>query len=108
MIMVDPLNTHSDYTLHEAGLSSRMRSTSHLTSTDSREDLLAFARVIGLPLGWLHGDHFDVAPSYRAKAIMHGAVTVTAERLVCQRYARRARFIKRDRAHECICGECSE
>lgn len=52
---------------------------SHLISDESVEELLAFARGIGLSMRWFQHQgvssfpHFDVSPRYRAKAIAAGA-----------------------------------
>ena len=50
----------------------------HLMSDTSVRELLEFARSAGMPWGWLQKNrdtpHFDLSPSYRARAIAAGAV----------------------------------
>lgn len=55
---------------------------SHLMSDESIAELLAFAKTLGLPSSWFQQPyrsalpHFDLAPSYRARAIAAGAIEV--------------------------------
>lgn len=54
---------------------------SHMLA-DSNEELLAMADKIGVQRRWIQhagtdGEHFDIAMSKRALAVMHGAVEIT-------------------------------
>lgn len=49
---------------------------------DSDAELEAFARRLGLNKAWRHGDHYDLTPARRAKAVQAGAVEVTSRDLV--------------------------
>ena len=44
---------------------------------DSKEELLSFGDKIGLQREWFQGDHFDVTPNKRKKAIENGAVEMS-------------------------------
>jgi len=57
----------------------------HLVSDESLEELHEFAAKIGLKRGWFQGDHYDLTPGMRAKAVRRGAVEVTARELVKRR-----------------------
>jgi hypothetical protein len=49
----------------------------HLLSDESESELLEFAVRIGVPMWWYQArasvPHFDLAPRYRAKALLAGA-----------------------------------
>ena len=44
---------------------------------DTPQELERMAGLLGLPLHWLHGDHYDISCTLRRKAIALGAKTVT-------------------------------
>lgn len=51
----------------------------HLVSDESEEELLSFAAALGLPRWWFQRGsipHFDLSPSFRARAIERGAIAV--------------------------------
>lgn len=70
---------------------------SHLLSDTSADELLEFARSIGLHLAWYqHASpsmvpHFDISPAYRRKAIAAGATEVTRHELVAALWRYRER-----------------
>lgn len=49
---------------------------------DSDRELAEFAKRLGLPKSWKHGDHYDLTPSRRAKAIRFGAEPITTRAMV--------------------------
>jgi hypothetical protein len=74
--------------LHEYGWVMRGRKTPscHMVSDTSPEELIEFAKSIGLRETWFQDPakfpHFDLTPSKRAKAIANGAVAVSGKTLV--------------------------
>lgn len=50
---------------------------------DTTEELLAMARKIGVNVKWIqhagipHREHFDIALSKKAQALLHGAIAIT-------------------------------
>lgn len=46
------------------------------------EELHAFAARIGMQRRWFQGDHYDLTPGLRAKAVMLGAKQVSREETV--------------------------
>lgn len=61
--------------------SGRVMKMSHMVA-DTREELLAMAKAIGVAQKYLqksgrHTEHFDICKSYRDKAIRAGAVAIT-------------------------------
>lgn len=59
---------------------------SHLATDGDLEELHLFAEKIGLKRTWLHNHpglpHYDLTPSKRRKAIIHGAISVTSQELL--------------------------
>lgn len=53
---------------------------------DSFEELHAFAARIGMKRAWFQGDHYDLTPGRRAKAVELGAKEVTGRDLVALRH----------------------
>jgi hypothetical protein len=58
---------------------------SHMVTDTDFEELHAMARALGLKKEWFQGDHYDVTPKYREKAIKLGAVPTTSRDLVKRR-----------------------
>lgn len=56
---------------------------------DSEKELDEFAKKIGLPLRFKHGDHYDLTSPRRAKAIEHGAIQVNARQICAVRRCNR-------------------
>lgn len=59
----------------------RIKQWCHLMA-DSQAELDEMAIQLGLKLKWKHGDHFDLTPGMRVRAIELGAKQVTARDLV--------------------------
>lgn len=59
----------------------RIKQWCHLMA-DTQAELDEMATQLGLKLKWKHGDHFDLTPEQRARAIVLGAKKVTARDLV--------------------------
>jgi len=57
----------------------------HLVSDESFEELHAFARRIGLNRAWFQGDHYDIWGSITSRALLSGAVAVSAREIVKRR-----------------------
>lgn len=61
---------------------------------DSTEELIAFAKRLGMKREWFQDDnaggHFDLVPTRRELAVKLGAVEVTSRELVAIRRRRRA------------------
>jgi hypothetical protein len=53
----------------------------HLVSDTSFEELHAFAAWIGIPRHRFQGDHYDLPPHVRARAVEHGAREVSTREL---------------------------
>ena len=57
----------------------------HLTSDESREELLSFGDRIGLQRSWFHDGehpHFDIVGPFRRIAILHGAREASMHEIV--------------------------
>ena len=62
----------------------------HLFATESDcEELHDFAFQLGLRLSWFQGNHYDLTPGRRAKAVKLGAIEVTRRQAVAIRRAQR-------------------
>jgi hypothetical protein len=53
----------------------------HLVSDTSFEELHEFAAGLGIPRHRFPGDHYDLPPHLRARAVEHGAVEVSVREL---------------------------
>lgn len=57
---------------------------------DTLDELHAFAARLGMNRDWFQGDHYDLVPPRRARALKLGAVEVTSRDLVALRRRLRA------------------
>lgn len=57
------------------------RTFCHLMA-DTDQELEAFARRLGIPKSWKHGDHYDIVASKRQWVIGNGASSITAREMV--------------------------
>jgi hypothetical protein len=53
----------------------------HLVSDASFDELHAFAERLGIPRHRFQGDHYDLPPHVRARAVAHGAHQVSTREL---------------------------
>jgi Protein of unknown function (DUF4031) len=75
-ILVDPLREYPHVTF-------RVRHWAHLTTDRDWEELHAFAARLGIPRHRFQGDHYDLPPTLRERAVELGAEEVpTAELLL--------------------------
>jgi hypothetical protein len=61
----------------------------HMLSDGGDDELHAFAARIGLKRSWFQGDHYDLTPSRREKAVRLGAVEADRRTIVNIRRANR-------------------
>jgi hypothetical protein len=54
----------------------------HMVSDESFDELHAFASALGIPRARFQGDHYDLHPELRARAVAEGAREVTTGELV--------------------------
>jgi hypothetical protein len=57
---------------------------SHMVSDESFEELHAFAARLGIPRRRFQGDHYDLPPHMRARAVSLGAVEVRTHELTAR------------------------
>jgi hypothetical protein len=74
-VLVDPLREYPD-----AGL--RWTHWCHMVTDSEFEELHAFAARLGIPPRGFQGDHYDLPPPLRARAVALGAVEVDTGELV--------------------------
>ncbi|MEA2255539.1 MAG: hypothetical protein QOG35_1584 [Solirubrobacteraceae bacterium] len=74
-VLVDPLREYPD-----AGLP--WTTWCHLVSDDGFDELHAFAARLGIAPGRFQGDHYDLHPELRARAVQLGAEEVGTGELV--------------------------
>jgi uncharacterized protein DUF4031 len=74
-VLVDPLREYPD-----AGL--RWTHWCHMVSDSEFEELHTFAARLGIPRRGFQGDHYDLPPPLRARAVALGAVEVDTGELV--------------------------
>jgi Protein of unknown function (DUF4031) len=74
-VLIDPLREYPD-----AGL--RWTHWCHMVSDSEFEELHAFAARLGIPRRGFQGDHYDLPPPLRARAVALGALEVGTGELV--------------------------
>ena len=74
MILVDELRAYPHTPLP-------FKHWSHMVSDESFEELHAFATRLGIPRRRFQGDHYDLPPHLRARAVALGAVEVGTREL---------------------------
>lgn len=62
----------------------RLKRSCHLMA-DTDVELEEFASRLQVPKSWKHGDHYDLSPARRVRAVRDGAVEVTSRDLVILR-----------------------
>ena len=84
MILVDPLKDYP-HAVIQAGARKHGVSWCHLVSDTSLAELHTFARSIGLRRSWCQGDHYDLTPKLRQRAVQRGAVEVSLRELILRK-----------------------
>jgi uncharacterized protein DUF4031 len=74
-VLVDPLREYPD-----SGL--RFTHWCHMVSDVDFDELHAFAAQLGIPRRGFQGDHYDLPPHARARAVERGALEVATGELV--------------------------
>ena len=70
----------------------------HMVSDESFEELHAFAGRLGIPRHRFQGDHYDLPPGLRARALALGAQRVRGAELVIRMVGPRGDRVRRRRA----------
>jgi hypothetical protein len=70
----------------------------HLVSDVGFDELHAFAARLGIPPRRFHGDHYDLHPELRARAVRLGAVEVASGELVLRMAGPRGERVRSRRA----------
>jgi hypothetical protein len=94
-VYVDPLVKHGPGSYHgpRSAQAERVGARNghwwcHLFA-DTEAELHAFADKLGLELEWFQGDHYDLTPWRRVKAVELGALQVPTRELARRRLAKR-------------------
>jgi hypothetical protein len=90
-VLVDPLREYPD-----AGL--RWTHWCHMVSDADFDELHAFAAQLGIPRRGFHGDHYDLPPPVRARAVALGAIEVETGELVLRMAGARGDRVRSRRA----------
>lgn len=69
----------------------------HMASDLSFAELHAFAKRLGLKRSWFDGDHYDLQPAMRQKAVAAGAISVSSKELLFRMVGPRG-----DRIRACV------
>jgi Protein of unknown function (DUF4031) len=96
-VLVDPLR---DYPA--AGLP--FTRWCHLVSDAGFDELHAFARALGIPRRRFQGDHYDLHPGLRARAVALGAHEVATRELVLRMAGPRGARARARRARSRVAG----
>ena len=80
-ILVDELKEYPEHMV-KTGAKRHGQKWCHLVSDKSFDELHQFAELIGMKRWRFQGDHYDLTPVMRAKAVRYGAVEVRGEDLV--------------------------
>jgi hypothetical protein len=91
VILVDELQSYPDRRLP-------FPSWCHMVSDDALEELHRFAAELGIPRGRFHGDHYDLPPLLRERALAAGARPVGARELVARMAGPRGDRVRARRA----------
>jgi predicted kinase len=71
----------------------------HLATDGAFDDLHAFARGLGLRRAWFHGDHYDLPPPGRERAVALGAEEVDTDELLARMSGPRGERARRRALH---------
>jgi hypothetical protein len=90
-VMVDPLREYPDARLP-------FRHWCHLASDAGFEELHAFAARLGIPRRAFQGDHYDLPPHLRERAVALGAEEVSTRELTARMAGPRGDRVRERRA----------
>jgi hypothetical protein len=90
-ILVDPLREYPHTPLP-------FRRWCHMVSDDGFDELHAFAAQLGIPRHRFQGDHYDLPPHLRARAIALGALEVDTRELTQRMAGPRGERVRSRRA----------
>jgi hypothetical protein len=99
-VLVDPLREYPD-----AGL--RFTHWCHMVSDVDFDELHAFAARLGIPRRGFQGDHYDLPPPLRARAVALGAQAVTTRELTGRMAGPRGDRVRKRRAERSSSGGCT-
>jgi Protein of unknown function (DUF4031) len=91
-VLVDPLREYPD-----SGLP--VTRWCHMVSDDGDHELHAFAARLGIPRRRFQGDHYDLHPGLRERAVMLGALEVDTGELILRMSGRRGERARARRAN---------
>jgi hypothetical protein len=91
VILVDPLQ-------HHAHVRFTVKDWCHMAVDGTFEELHAFAAQLGLPRSRFQGDHYDLTPWIRERAVALGAVEVPTRELLLRMAGPRGDRARRRRA----------
>jgi hypothetical protein len=74
-VLVDPIHTYSYVSL-------AIKDWCHMAVDGSFEELHAFAASLGIPRSRFQGDHYDLPPWMRERAVAQGAEEVSTRELL--------------------------
>ena len=74
-VLVDPIRRYDHLTLS-------IKDWCHMAVDGSFEELHAFAATLGIPRHRFQGDHYDLPPWLRERAVLHGAEEVSTAELL--------------------------
>jgi hypothetical protein len=90
-VLVDPLREYPDARLP-------FRHWCHMACDGDFEELHAFAARLGIPRRAFQGDHYDLPPHYRARAVELGAEEVSTRDLTARMAGPRGDRVRERRA----------
>jgi hypothetical protein len=89
-VLVDPLREYPHTPLP-------FREWCHMVSDAGFEELHAFAARLGIPRHRFQGDHYDLPPHVRARAVALGAIEVSTRELTVRMTGPRGDRVRRRR-----------
>jgi hypothetical protein len=90
-VFVDPLREYPDARLP-------FRHSCHMACDGDFEELHAFAARLGIPRRGFQGDHYDLPPQYRERAVALGAEEVSTRELTARMAGPRGDRVRERRA----------
>jgi Protein of unknown function (DUF4031) len=90
-LLVDPLREYPHLRL-------RFKHWCHLVSDAGFDELHAFAAELGIPRERFQGDHYDLPPHLRERAVALGALEVSTRELALRMAGPRGDRVRRRRA----------